>query len=158
MAQGKPNCADFILAAARTIRMKPTNITPGTAAGVRIDRIWHIAKDAYTDAEFRKALIGLLADGQIMITARFRDTYGTYSDRRVDAFPKNVPAGRYSRWTVNGRGTYVKETEKNAQKLVLFRAIFLYIKADGLPKKAAVLEAHAGRPTTAHDIIAAMKT
>jgi len=60
MTQEKPPCADFILAAARHIRMNPANIVPGTKAGVALYRLFRVSREAYTSKRFVRGLVRLL--------------------------------------------------------------------------------------------------
>lgn len=162
VAKKKPNCSDFIIAAIRTVRRKPANLKPKTAAGIALHQIFGIAREVYSDKEFRDGLKALIQRGTIFMSAKIftvkKDDDDSYhhlygGPRRLLAIPQNVSLGD-DRWYLDPQGTLVNPTE--TREYQLFRSILLYVVADGLPSCAAKLVG-GDKQTLAQQIIASMQ-
>ncbi len=161
----KPDCSEFIIEAARSLRQKPNRIRPPTAsAGVALRRLYDIARDVYSEEEFRQGVKTLLNDGAVVVVARQGELEcvdgqehskqtGPSRDVKVSALPEQLPFG-FGKWYLNESNLSV--AAQVAGKYRSYHSILLYVVADGLPDKVSNLDKRPNR-RTAHDIIAAMQ-
>jgi hypothetical protein len=75
--QERPTCEDFVIQTIRTIRIRRTNQTPGTASGVELHKVWKIVSNFYTETEFRAAVKHMLK-AQILV-----GWYSSYQNGRT---------------------------------------------------------------------------
>jgi hypothetical protein len=153
----KPRCSDFVIAVARKIRMKPTNMVTGTAAGTAIRRIFPIVREYYSDKEFLKTLNQLLTDQTIIITAHISTIEKVDEEKSADAkdwhrrTEKNTKLTTIFRTAPFDRGRWFFDRSKRSvqrkdlkptEEYLAIRSPRLYVVADGLPQKVTALEKH----------------
>ena len=166
MADPKPPCTDFIVAAIRTLRYKPRRSAkkpePIGCEGVEINKIFAVALEAYTSTEFRANLHVLIKRKIITVVARVSyaittedktSSYGPTYTELLDSVPAGAETKRY--WDVDAAGTVIPQIESRdgARR---FREVTLYVTEDVLPERIQKLLDPAVRKS-ARDIIASMR-
>lgn len=161
--QQKPPCKDFIIAAARRIRMKPANGTPGTASGVALYRLYRVAVGAYTPEEFHAGLEAAIRDETILVIATVnetdeqRDIIGNSHCQIVRTIPfESATKETYHRWYTDLDGNLCGDG-----RCLRWSILKIYVMADGLPLKVQKLPVATQRlrqekPNLAWQIIADM--
>lgn len=142
MADSKPDCGDFIIAAIRALRSNPSNLEKNKGSGVRLMRLWAVASEVYSEGECRDALNQKLRDGSIVAIRRDYDVEpketGNYSFRIhqmldiSDQMPLNA---RFS----DTNGKFLTDVHGLATYTVI-QWVKLYVVADGLPKYVSKIQ------------------
>jgi hypothetical protein len=147
----KPDCKDFIIAVAREIRIRPGNTKPGISAGVRLENIFEIAKEKYSEQEFRVSLETLMRDETIVVVVREKS-----SPRRLEVSDIRLMPGHFGSYRINAKGLSVTSLRREAGEVGgrSCLAPMLYILEDGVP--AHILRRK--RNITASEVIAKMST
>ncbi|MHB8710483.1 MAG: hypothetical protein ACYC6X_02970 [Minisyncoccota bacterium] len=137
----KPSCAEFIVAAIRATR-PIRKLKPGTHSGKALRMIFSLAKQVYSEKEFRRALKTLIDNGTVLLVAEVKeikknpykyDRHDFGQPQKVLQIPDDVPLNK-GWWFLNARGKSVDEREKHSKYL---HALILYVVSDGLPGKVA---------------------
>jgi hypothetical protein len=160
----KPDCADFIVAAIRAIRRKSNKLKVGTVGGIKIQKLFRIARDAYSAQEFREGLELLLKKRAIVIIG---DVYN-YRDGEAEEFfgtrqsISSIPGSirfEEKEWSIDFKGAWIDSRE--VKDYQLFRRVSVYAVADGLPanvvRRCTGELADSPRTSLARQIIASMK-
>ena len=137
----KPSCSKFIVAAIRATR-PIRKLKPGTRSGKALRMIFSLAKQVYSEKEFRRALKTLIDNGTVLLVAQVKeikknpekhDRYNFGRPQKVLQIPASVPLNE-SWWYLNTKGKSVDERKKHSRYL---HALILYVVSDGLPGEAA---------------------
>lgn len=139
MSLQTPDCKDFIISAMRTIRKNPTNLKPGTAAGVSIKRLWAVASEVYEEAGFRIALNDLI--GQEVLCASWTigrvnsaGYSGPYCEVRLTEIPDGMPLSEH--WIHRALdGKFIEAEKRRGIEHDVINQVKLHIIADGLPSR-----------------------
>ena len=161
----KPDCSDFIVAAARSIRMKPSNLKKGTSAGVSLNRLFSVAKEVYTANEFHKSLKSLIKNKTILmmgdevdrmkVEGQKHDAWGRHRIVKIIDVPTNAPFLKRS-WCLDSNGKITDPECKDIEEYRMIQNILLYISSDGLPDKIKKFVSRIKR-SRAQEIIATMQ-
>ncbi|MES2203035.1 MAG: hypothetical protein V4474_01790 [Patescibacteria group bacterium] len=164
MAKRKPPCAEFIVAAIRSLRRSFKNMNEGVSAGLGLDKLFKVSSEAYSEKEFRDALNGLIKDKTIIVAVRVDEV--EKDEQRSPPVPKLLseipreapllekywwkrPKGKFFEWDEHNRGKIKTYTR--------FDTLLVYVRADGLPLHIRRLDSGEGKHTTARQIIDAMQ-
>ncbi len=126
MSSKKSTCSDFILAAIRRLRQNSTCLTPGTAGGVGLQRLFPLLCEIYPRQEAEKH-INLLIKGESLVLVYNSPLMGVPREK-LPKLPLKLVSGENHRY-------------------------HLYIKADGLPRKVTKMS---NRRKIAEEILASL--
>lgn len=143
----KPSCSDFIVAAIRATRPGRKGLKQGTAVSKGLRFIFSLAKEFYSEWEFRRSLRVLIRDRVVLLIAEIREVKGEhpahvfFSLRKVLDVPLSAPLDD-SGWCLNAKGKTVdSRKEKN---YTFFWRPRLFVIADGLPASIAKVATDTG--------------
>lgn len=166
----KPRCEDFIIAAIRASRAKQPRLKLGTCAGIKLCRIFLLAKEFYSEEVFRRSLRALMSKDIVILVADVEEHGASnFFLQKISRVPKGAPLSapydkskffRTPNWYLNARGEYVDDN-KDGVYVKHLRSQVLYVIADGLPVSVAkALSSTAGAGATrtkAEEIMASLQ-
>jgi hypothetical protein len=135
----RPVCSDFIIAAIRKERSNRTNMKPGTASGVALHRIFSMAREVYSNQEFRESLQTLIKNDVVILMAqtcevRSEDSYRFWVRQKIVHIPPRAPLIEHC-WRLDSEGEPVNDRAARSPKT--FCGLILYVTVDGLPATIA---------------------
>jgi len=144
----KISCEGYIMAAIRTLRRNPPNITPGVMAGVSLRRIFAVVQAEYSREEFLRGLKTLIDDDVVLLAAhvnrvqkdsRGRPQYSRPVSMRIEvrSLPSCADPGARS-WYVDDAGN--NADPKEAAGYTHISDVRLYIMSDKKPRHIARLQ------------------
>ena len=144
----KVPCEGYIMAAVRTLRRNPPNITPGVMAGVSLKRIFAIVQADYSREECLRGLKTLIDGNEVLLAAHVnrvqKDSRGRpqYSRpvsmrKEVRSLPPCADPGARS-WYIDGAGN--NADPKEAAEYTHISDVRLYIMSDKKPRHIARLQ------------------
>lgn len=131
----KPTTRDFIVAAIRRLRPRPSNLKSGNAAGVRLSKVYNVALAVYTDQEFRQGLKLAMNDEGIVIHGKVRtqgDERGHCRHKIISSIAKDVPLDS-EEWNLDKSGNPVNTADVDIKEYEHVWEIRACVIADGLP-------------------------
>ena len=134
MSSKKPNCQEFILQAIREIRRNPSNLKPDARAGVKLNRLWDVARNIFTEDEFRHSLNSLLENDIVLVTWKVRNQRGKNRYEKATKLSMSTPL-ETERWHREKPTFHNTDSSANKVRYETVHKIMLYITADGLPEK-----------------------
>lgn len=133
----KPSCSDFIVAAIRATRS--SHHAPNARGGKALSMIFSLAKQFYSEQEFRRDLQGLMKNDAVLLVAQVEEARDTSSSplrsQKISQIPPGAPLNRRF-WTLDAKGKRVDEPHK-AESYTRYWHPILYVVADGLPTTIA---------------------
>ncbi len=115
-------------------------MSPNTAAGVRLIRLYQSVVRVYPEKEFRNGMSALMRDGQVVVIAKKITVLQSDGKENRHApvrltvlmsLPEKLASGQYASWWADKKNI-VTNNEKGRENH--YYDIYLYIRADGLPK------------------------